>query len=113
MFDDINDILNGEEFAHLYSSKDLEKIADACPEDCIKKGVPVTQSGAFIQYLQRIKTNLRIIFVMNPKSERFAERIRMFPSIMKCSDINWIDEWPETALLLVAKSKMAETAFEY
>ena len=32
----------------------------------------------------------------------------MFPSLVNCCTINWVDSWPEDALLSVATNKMAD-----
>ena len=34
--------------------------------------------------------------------------MRMFPSLVNCCTINWVDPWPEDALLSVAKNKMKD-----
>jgi dynein heavy chain len=39
-------------------------------------------------------------------------RMRMFPSLVNCCTINWIETWPESALLSVSYDKMAELKFE-
>lgn len=55
---------------------------------------------------------MHIIFVMNPRDKRFAERIRMFPSLTKSCNINWINEWPEEAKKQIAQEKINEVECE-
>lgn len=31
---------------------------------------------------------------MSPLDHRFATRLRMFPSLINCSTIDWFTEWP-------------------
>ena len=50
-----------------------------------------------------------MIIVMSPLSNKFATRLRMFPSLINCSTIDWFTEWPEEALLNVAKGSIADT----
>ena len=68
--------------------------------------------NAFTYYINRIKSKLRIILILNPKEEKFAERIRMFPSLTKCCTIDWISEWPEEALKKVARGKLSLPSIE-
>ena len=67
----------------------------------------MNEMNAFTYYLNRIKSKLRVILIMNPKEDKFAERIRMFPSLTKCCSIDWISEWPEEALKKVARGKLS------
>jgi len=39
-------------------------------------------------------------------------RMRMFPSLVNCCTINWIDPWPENALLSVGTEKMLDLTLE-
>ena len=39
-------------------------------------------------------------------------RMRMFPSLVNCCTINWIDPWPESALLSVGSEKMLDLSLE-
>jgi dynein heavy chain len=34
--------------------------------------------------------------------------MRMFPSLVNCTTINWVDSWPEDALLSVSQNKMLD-----
>ena len=45
---------------------------------------------------------------MNPKDSRFANRLKMFPSLTKSCTINWISQWSESAFFEVAKNKLSE-----
>ena len=38
--------------------------------------------------------------------------MRMFPSLVNCCTINWIDPWPENALLSVGTEKMSDLTLE-
>ena len=49
-----------------------------------------------------------MIIVMSPLGRMFATRLRMFPSLINCSTIDWFTEWPEEALLNVGKGQLVD-----
>jgi len=54
-------------------------------------------------YLGRVKQNIHIVLAFSPLGEVFRTRLRMFPSLVNCCTIDWFTEWPEEALMNVAK----------
>ena len=46
---------------------------------------------------------------MSPLGDIFRTRLRMFPSLVNCCTIDWFTEWPEEALLNVARGAIQET----
>jgi dynein heavy chain len=46
---------------------------------------------------------------MSPLGEIFRTRLRKFPSLVNCCTIDWFTEWPEEALLNVAKGVIADS----
>ena len=39
---------------------------------------------------------------MSPFSSKFSNRLRMYPSLINCCSINWMNKWPDEALKGVA-----------
>lgn len=95
MLEDINSILNSGDVTGIYQEKDMEDITTACKSDCAKKSLPPTKANIFSQYLIRVKRNIHMIIVMSPLGNQFTTRLRMFPSLINCSTIDWFTEWPE------------------
>ena len=46
--------------------------------------------------------------VMSPLGNMFTTRLRMFPSLINCSTIDWFTEWPEQALINVGKGQLVD-----
>lgn len=46
--------------------------------------------------------------VMSPLGNLFTTRLRMFPSLINCSTIDWFTEWPEEALINVGKGQLVD-----
>jgi len=108
MLEDINNILNSGDVTGIYQEKDMEEITTACKPDCAKKNIPPNKVNIFTQYLIRVKRNTHMIIVMSPLSNKFATRLRMFPSLINCSTIDWFTEWPEEALINVGKGQLMD-----
>ena len=57
----------------------------------------------FSCYRSKVKQNIHIVLAFSPLGEVFRTRLRMFPSLVNCCTIDWFTEWPEEALMNVAK----------
>lgn len=98
MLEDINGILNSGDVTNLYNDKDAEDITQACKAECVKKGLQPNRMNIFSVYLSRVRRNMHMVIAMSPIGEAFTTRLRMFPSLVNCSTIDWFTEWPEEAL---------------
>ena len=56
--------------------------------------------------------NLHLILCFSPLGEAFRNRLRMFPSLVNCSTIDWFAEWPREALHSVATRLLTEENLE-
>ena len=58
-----------------------------------------------------MRDSLHIILCLSPVGESLRRRIRMFPSLVNCCAINWVDSWPEEALLSVSERFIKKIEF--
>ena len=58
--------------------------------------------------VKKVKKNTHILVCMSPLGDAFWNRLRMFPALINCCTINWFEEWPEEALIGVAKGNLEE-----
>jgi dynein heavy chain len=49
-----------------------------------------------------------MVIAMSPLGEVFRSRLRMFPSLVNCSTIDWFTNWPAEALVNVARGSMTD-----
>ena len=108
MLEDINNILNSGDVPALYKPEDMERITRIGDIECSKKKIDKTNMNKFTQYLLRVRKNIHIILAMSPIGEVFRNRLRQFPSLVNCCTIDWFTEWPEEALLGVAKGALQD-----
>lgn len=112
MLEDINGILNSGDIPNLYKVEDIEEINNVGKKECISKGIQVSRMNMFTQYILRVKNNIHMVIAMSPLGEVFRTRIRMFPSLVNCCTLDWFTEWPEEALVEVAKGFLKENDLE-
>ena len=112
MLEDINNVLNSGDVTNLYKVDDLEDIYNTCRQDCIAKKIQPNKMNMYSAYLARIKRNIHCIIAMSPLGSKFTTRLRMFPSLINCSTIDWFTEWPEEALIGVGKGALLDVAAE-
>ena len=110
MVEDINNILNSGDVAGLYKNEDFEGIYMVGKGECIRKNIPLNKMNMFSCYLGRVKQNIHIVLAFSPLGDVFRTRLRMFPSLVNCCTIDWFTEWPEEALMNVAKGIIAALA---
>jgi dynein heavy chain len=108
MLEDINTVLNSGDVPQLYKAEDEEPIMTVGRQECQRKGITVNKMNMFQQYLNRLKANCHMIIAMSPLGEVFRTRLRMFPSLVNCSTIDWFTNWPAEALTNVAKGSMSD-----
>ena len=110
MLEDINNVLNSGDVTNLYKADDLEDIYNTCRQDCVAKKIQPNKMNMYSAYLARIKRNIHCIIAMSPLGTKFTTRLRMFPSLINCSTIDWFTEWPEEALIGVGKGALLDCA---
>ena len=108
MLEDINCLLNTGNILGMQLNQDEQKkIDEAGKLECSKKGLAPTQVNLQQQAVQLVKSNVHVVFCMSPLSQGFLNKLRMFPSLISCCTIDWFHEWPQEALLEVAREGLS------
>lgn len=50
-----------------------------------------------------------MVICMSPVGEAFRRRLRIFPTLVNCTTIDWFLPWPEEALISTANSHFKES----
>lgn len=108
MLEDINNALNTGDVPKLYEESHMGEIKEVANKDCKKKGIEPTPTNMFSMYLTNLLNNLHFVLAMSPLNKAFNPRLRMFPSLVNCTSIDYFAEWPEEALLSVADGEISE-----
>ncbi|KAL1130882.1 hypothetical protein AAG570_012123 [Ranatra chinensis] len=105
--EDINNILNSGEVPNLFESDDYEKVIIACRPPAKDAGIGESNRDAiFSFFISRVRSRLHVVICMSPVGDAFRRRCRMFPSLVNCCTIDWFMEWPEEALVSVARNAL-------
>ncbi|OMJ85153.1 hypothetical protein SteCoe_13621 [Stentor coeruleus] len=108
MLEDVNNVLNSGDVPNLYKQDDMEDITSVGKPECQRKGIQLSEMNIMGQYILRVKKNIHVILAMSPIGEAFRSRLRMFPSLINCCTIDWFSDWPEEALISVARGQLTE-----
>ena len=108
MLEDINNILNSGDVSSLYKVEDMEAINDVGETEWLHKNLPLSKMNMFSAYLSRVKSNIHCVLAMSPLGEVFRSRLRKFTSLVNCCKIDWFTNWPEEALLDVARGALQD-----
>ncbi|KAK2953633.1 putative Dynein axonemal heavy chain 6 [Blattamonas nauphoetae] len=101
--EDINCILNSGDVPGLFDIAERELLLQTL-RDNAKTGehIPENPDQAMQHLILRVRNNLHIVLCMSPIGDAFRVRCRMFPSLVNCCTIDWVDNWPNEALYSVA-----------
>lgn len=49
---------------------------------------------------------------MSPVGDNLRNRMRMFPALVNCCTIDWLNPWPDDALMTVANMFLSDIDFD-
>ena len=106
--EDINNLLNNGDVPGLYDAEGLNEINEAMQEVAIAQRKSCTPAELYSLFVSRCRENLHLVISFSPVGEDFRRRLRMFPSLVNCTTIDWFLAWPQDALLDVAQSQFKD-----
>lgn len=51
-------------------------------------------SDTYQYFVERVRSQLHIVLALSPIGNALRVRMRMFPSIINCCTIDWLNPWP-------------------
>ncbi|KAI9347975.1 dynein heavy chain and region D6 of dynein motor-domain-containing protein [Zopfochytrium polystomum] len=111
--EEINNLLNAGEIPNLYAQDEKQELFEAMRSNMQgAKGLDGSPATLFQMFVDRCRENLHIVLCMSPVGEAFRNRLRKFPSLVNCCTIDWLREWPEDALEIVATKFLSDVTMD-
>ena len=111
--EDINSILNTGHVPNLFEADELTTIMEKLrPALKAAKLTLTTPAEHYEFFKQRVREKLHVVLCFSPIGGGFRSRVRSFPSLVNCCTIDWFSEWPEDALIAVARRFLADVDME-
>ena len=96
--EDINGMLGSGEVANLFASDEIAAIREDLRADAIAEKIHDTLENVYQYFIDRARERLHIVVCMSPVGSAFRVRLRMFPTLVNNTSIDWFTEWPQEAL---------------
>ena len=106
--EDINNLLNSGEVPSLIGKDEIENINSTLAPEAREKGY----QDPYGLFVDRVRDFLHVVLCFSPMGKDFRNRVRKFPSLVNCCTIDWLNPWPEEALMTVANMFLENLGFE-
>ena len=107
--EDVNSLINSGEVFGIFTEDEVEEIINFMRDEVVNKmKMSDTKETIYAEFVTRVRHNLHIVVCTSPVGSVLRDRCRMFPALVNCCTLDWIDNWPEEALLTVASSKLID-----
>ena len=104
----INDLLSSGEIPDLFPPEDVDDIINAVRGEAKAAGHPDSREAIWSFFIQKVRTNLHMVFTCSPVGEQFRIRAQRFLAMINSTVIDWFQPWPEKALFGVSERFLGE-----
>ncbi|KAK2577836.1 hypothetical protein KPH14_001102, partial [Odynerus spinipes] len=110
--EDISNMLNTGEVPNIFTNEEKAEICEKMRQIDRQRDRSMQTDGSLVAlfnlFVQIAREQLHIVVAMSPIGDGFRNRIRKFPALVNCCTIDWLQPWPEDALIAVATRFLAE-----
>ena len=106
--EDVNSLLNGGEVPNLFQTEQMDEVVSALRPICKDLGRSETRDDVWLYFVERVRFNLHLVLAISPVGDQLRTRLRVFPSLVYCTTIDWFHAWPVEALHSVAENLLVE-----
>jgi len=104
----INDLLASGEIPDLFDADGKDNIINAVRSEVKGEGKQDTRENCWAHFINKVRTNLHMVFTCSPVGEQFRIRAQRFLAMVNSTVIDWFQAWPEKALLGVSQKFLGE-----
>lgn len=104
----INDMLASGEIPGLLTDDAVEEVINNIRGEVKSVGIDDTRENCWKFFIDKVRRLLKIVLCFSPVGSALKNRSRKFPAITNTTCIDWFHEWPQEALISVAKRFLSE-----
>ncbi|KNC55366.1 dynein heavy chain [Thecamonas trahens ATCC 50062] len=110
--EDINGVLNTGEVPSLFVGEEYETVINKVRPFAVSEGriAEKDRAGIFEYFIKQVREKLHVVLCMSPIGKQFRRRLLMFPSLVSCCTIDWVDVWSGFALERVGQHRLTPAA---
>lgn len=88
----------------MFPDDEIENIIAGVRNEVKGAGMLDTRENCWKFFIDRVRRQLKLVLCFSPVGSTLRIRSRKFPAIINCTQVNWFHEWPQEALVSVAKN---------
>uniref|UniRef100_H3ASB2 Dynein, axonemal, heavy polypeptide 9 like n=1 Tax=Latimeria chalumnae TaxID=7897 RepID=H3ASB2_LATCH len=100
----INDMLALGDIPDLFSEEEVDSLISSIRMELRGLGLIDTRENCWEFFIDRIRTQLKVVLCFSPVGFTLRTRARKFPALVNCTVIDWFHTWPQEALKSVSSS---------
>ena len=112
--EDIENLIHNSNVPDLFSSEEIDAInqsLQSVSNTSLKSPQDATQlrTGEFMytKFISQVRQNLHIVVCLDPSTNNFKSTLRMFPSLVTCTTVNWFEPWSAESLQAIARNQLS------
>jgi dynein heavy chain len=106
--EDASNLMNSGEIPGLFSTEGIDSITDSLRTIARQQGIEPSKEACWSLFVKRCRLNAHLIFCVSPEGSAFRTRVRRFPSLVSCGNVDYFDQWPIEGLRGVAHHKLSK-----
>jgi len=102
---DLDSLINNGEVHGIFNKEEYENIVSQAKAKIASDELRTQLNSSFVlsEFFQKVKENVHICIEMSPTGSSLRERVKVHKSLINCSNIIWMEEWPNTGFKAVAE----------
>lgn len=104
----VNDYLASGEISGLFNDDTYEEIISSIRNEIKSLGLDDSRDKCWKFFVNKVRRLLKVVLCFSPVGSTLRQRSIKFPALLNTTCIDWFHEWPEEALIRVAKKFLSE-----
>lgn len=106
--EDISYLLNSYDIPNIYNHDEIEKLKEVSEQECQNLGMDNSKANLMLSWTKILEKYLHVVVSLSPVHPDYRNQLRNFPSVINCTNIDYIFEWKVEALSAVADKTLSK-----